>query len=270
MKTAFRLLLLMIVAALCLSLCACESAAPEISDEKSEPAEEKLVLIQGDFKPVEGLVITYDEAFALYGDRFYASLAASSSRESCSRPAPHGDVEQIRVSMPERNLFLEETFTAPNIQDAKTYEVYYGYYSQGKWQDFPAGNYPLKALPPATVDGYSAATYHHVVKIGPYILIAFADGWSMGTSAKDTLGSTALDICEGDLSPKNSYAIVEYALAPTNEEYKYLLGPHSGWCYVALEYDKIPKDYSITFTTVGPGESITFTYEDIMTALNRE
>lgn len=157
--------------------------------------------------------------------------------------------------------------------------IYYGYYSYGRWHDYPSEYYDLKSIfTSKTYTGYDAAGDDHIVKIGPY-LVVFIANYTIGQGSKsvpvkitDTLGNEALQIFSEYYS--SIYNSLNYGYIKeekrtnklfNNESSRTLMNFFGPYYYVILEYDALPENYSLQYTTQENGESVTqvLTYEQI-------
>ncbi len=263
------LLFILLIEAICFSLFSCV-AENNVSQTNSQQKDSSL-LIMGDFKPEEEAFITYEKALEEYRDPFIASLAGSAPKEARMIPQFDGDITQLRISVPKRLLVLDS-------DKKQAYQIYYGYLSDGKWCDIPADNYDLKTLndlDSGYSDGWDALSGDHVVKMGPYLLLGFYSPVQNSSVVKDSLNSQVLTFTADSLTEGTEYEacqIYENALAGGTENYDYFVISFGDRHYIALEYDKMPTNYTVTVTLdfgTAPMD-ITYTYDDIMEALNRK
>lgn len=257
MKNRFKFVAIILAATLCIALGSCSKEADPI-------------LIKGDFVPEGEALMTAEEAQSRIEDPFEASLAASISKEALSSPEPADTVTRLRVSIPQRNISMKDLY--PGAEDeipyAKAFQVYYGYQLEGKWYDFPAENYAIKSLDGNT-DGMYVMSGNHVVEIGPFVLLAFNDQSARGATLTDSLNTQPLKMEIKDLASSSTFIVYENALGFGTENYDYYIGPFGVWYFIALEKEAIPEDYSVSFA-VGSFGTQTYTYDDIMDALNRK
>ena len=263
---------ILLIIVICFSLFSC-IAEDNVSQDDSLPEtssalEEQPILIMGKFKPEEEAFITYEKALEEYGDPFIASLAGSAPKEARMVPEFNGNITQIRISVPERNLVLDS-------DEKQAFQIYYGYCSDGKWYDIPADNYEMKTLhdlDSGYSDGWDALTGDHVVKIGNYVLLGFYSPVKNSSEVKDSLNSLVLSFTADILTEHQACQVFENALAGGTKNYNYYVLDFGDRHYIALEYDKIPTDYSVTVSLDfgGAPMKITYTYDDITEALSRK
>ncbi|MBO7245850.1 MAG: hypothetical protein J6V56_03705 [Clostridia bacterium] len=266
------LISILLIAVICFSLFSCV-AENNVSQAVSQPEtssalEEQPILIMGDFKPEEEAFVTYEEALKEYGDPFIATLAASAPKEARMVPQFNGNITQIRISVPERHLVLD-------TEEQQAFQIYYGYCSDGKWYDMPADNYEMKTLhdlDSGYSDGWDALTGNHVVKIGNYVLLGFYSPRENSLEVKDSLNSSVLTFTADSLTEHQAFQVFENALAGGTEKYDYYVIGFGDRQYIALEYDKIPTNYTVSFSLDFGGTVMkgAYTYYDIMEALNRK
>ncbi len=232
-------------------------------------------LSEGNFEIIPESVIKYDEAFLRYDDPFDVALAVTRPKEAYMKPDFAGTITELRVSLAKRDLPLNEWYQDNLSHDnEEVYQFYYGFFSDGVWHDFPAENYDLKIISEPG-SGPLSLQFHHVVRIGPYILIAFKPYSSTHpVTIEDTLNSSALRISKYEHAYNGyeySYIIDGQLKISSENDVVFITGPIDTY-YIAVEYDTLPKDYSVTFKQEHPKRPIdvTFTYDDIMEALNRE
>lgn len=211
-------------------------------------------------------------------------LNQSRPNEALVKPDIPDKVADVRVQVKERDC-------GGNIPQGYTaMQIYYGFYSDGKWHDYPCENYDLAGIYFNRSDfGYDAAGEHHVVKLGDKILIALHSYRSNDIMVSDTLGSEVMVIDEyftktvfkevsGNVKTEASmvgggYAYLkENALELGEDDYKFsILGAFDKWYYVTIDESELTDDYTLTFTNIGAENSdfdFIVTYNDIITALN--
>lgn len=261
----------------CFSFCACDfgsdnttiTSQPEISSSIEEQAN----LIVGDFKPKEEQIVTFEKALDRYGDAVLASFHSSRSREAYLVPRTDEEIEKIRISIPKRGILLPDTSDSGFEDDAEIYQMYYGYYSNGLWHDYPAENYELRTLhepDSGFSDGWKALCGHHIVKIGPYVLLAFIDILE-NTTIEDVLCSEVLILSSDKTTSETPYLIFENVF---NRKDEHITMEYRRGAFLLLEYDKLSTDYFVTIREYHPlleGYSETvYTYDDLVEALNRK
>ena len=276
------LILLLLIAVICFSLFSCvaeNNVSQAVSQPETSAILKEQILVLGDFKPKEEQIVTYEKALEIYGDEFLASVAASTAQEAFATPNFSENISHIRISIPERNIIISEK--QGNIEDekAKVYQFYYGFFTSGEgWKDYPAECYDMKTLEPIEdghTDGWDALCSYHVVKIGPYVLLSFSDYLGGDFTIEDSINSDILVISKNDSSTNvTSYEIHENISNFKNNELDCHCYEFFSRHFIVLKYDEIPKDYSVTITESDDFFTdafiTTYTYDDIMEALNRK
>lgn len=277
------LIFLSLISVICFALFSCVSAdsnsQAESRPEASSTLQKQPLLVLGDYKPEEGQLISYNDALQLYEDEFHASIAASTAQEAFVKPIFSEEILRIRISIPERNIILSEKQGNIEAENAKVFQLYYGFFTSDEgWKDYPAECYDMKTLEPIEdgfSDGWDALCSYHVVKIGPYVLLSFSDYLGGDFSIEDSINSDVLVLSENDF-PTNvtPYEIHENISNFRNNELDCHFYEFFSRHFIALKYDEIPKDYTVTITESDDFFTVpfitTYTYDDIMEALNRK
>ncbi|MBO5908726.1 MAG: hypothetical protein J6Q67_02960 [Clostridia bacterium] len=201
------------------------------------------------------------------------------------------EVTDVRITVKKRDVNYAKMYEGivDEVEAANTtvYQIYYGYFSNGEWHDIPVENYELKGLSSPNIDGWQTAQNNHVVKIGSKLLLAFPVGrgkvstYSPYAIIKDSLGSEVQSITEYySTSSKidafsGSLLLLENALALNTAEYGWFILDFDKWYYIILDYSDFTSEYSITVnqfwdSSEKPTYKNTYTYNDIMEALNRK
>ncbi len=268
----YTIVLILLITALCLSLYACASGG-DISDDVSDTLDQP-ILIKGDFKPEEEKIITYEKALEQYGDSTTASFHSSRAREAYLVPRPDMEIEKIRISIPKRGILIPDAPDSGFAENAEIYQIYYGYYSDGLWHDYPAENYELKTLHDPNDSGFSdgleALCGHHAVKIGPYVLLAFIDVFD-NAIVEDVLDSEVLTLSSDKITSETPYLLLENVFEGNDEHITF---EYRNGAFLLLKYDELTTGYFVIIREYEPifeaySETI-YTYDDIMEALNRK
>lgn len=264
-RTKIRRICATILVTLCMLLCSCTSS-PHIS-EAPEPTS----------RYTESELLAAQEAYV------YAMLDTSRPKEAYSFPDFSGEITDVRVTIRERGIDMSCWNGGAN---ERAYDIFYGYLSDGVWYDFPSGNYALKDLFERYEDGWKACGSRHAVEIGDYILLAFPVG--MGRVSEDvpsviindTLNSNVLEITEyyhsgsEEVSFNGRWHFYENMHAYGTVEYDFYLIHFDQWYFIVLDRDDFTEGYSVTIQENWAenyhDSEYTYTYEDIMNALNRE
>ncbi len=249
---------------LCLFLCSCTD-----HDDNSP------ILIEGDFKPVPEAFVTYEKAFEECKDTFVASVASSAPKEAKMVPSLNDDISQLRITAVEREIVFDVNDTAHS--NSAVFQIYYGYFSNNQWHDMPADNYNLKTLhgvDSGYEDGWDALLGDHVIKMGQFVLLGFYNPLGDGSIISDSLGSSVLTFTGSELTDNDAYQIYENVLAAGTNKYDCFVLKFVDRYYIAIKYDDIPTDYYVTVKFYVPHLDdytvTTYTYDDIMEALNRK
>lgn len=206
------------------------------------------------------------------------------NKNSMKSPAPSDEVEDIRITTVDRAVAQIPSMWLFSHFRGRTYkQIYYGYYKDDTWYDFPAENYQLKALLGSDT-GYEAAENSHLAKIGPYVLLAFrvTNRPECFATVEDSLNSETFELTQyctsGDMlasdgecfgtvfDNSNKTGILQAEYQITNSFYK--------WYYLVLKQEDITENYIATVSLYSEeGELLsksTYTHDDITQALNRE
>lgn len=204
--------------------------------------------------------------------------------EALEKPNVPDNVTDVRIQVKERDC-------GDNIPAGYTaMQIYYGFYSDGKWHDYPCENYDLKGIYlDRSKFGYDAAGKNHVVKLGNKILIALPSHRINDIIVSDTLDSEVIVIDEyftktvftevsGNVKTDPSmvgggYAYLkENALKLGEDDYDFeISGRFYKWYYVIIDENDLTDDYVLTFANTDTEKSkydFIVTYDDIKTALN--
>lgn len=204
--------------------------------------------------------------------------------EALKKPDIPDNITDVRIQVKERDC-------GENIPHGYTaLQIYYGFYSDGKWQDYPCENYDLAGIYLDRGEfGYDAAGENHVVKLGNKILIALPSYRNNDIMVSDTLSSKVIVIDEyftknvftevsGNVKTEASmvgggYAYLkEKALKLGEDDYEYhILGRFDKWYYVIIDEYDLTDEYVLTFANTDAENSkydFIVTYDDIKAALN--
>ena len=190
-----------------------------------------------------------------------------------TEPDTTGEISDIRMYV--APYVDEDTMSS----DTTFLRIYYGYYKNGKWFDYPSEHYELKSIfTPKQYSGYDAAFEDHIVKIGPYLLISISDytflnnGELVPVEITDTLGSEVQQMFSeyySSLDNGQPYGYIKEDRPGSNPFFSdpddFAINLFGQYYYVVLEYDALPNDYALQYTTLEKGEKIThtLTYEQI-------
>lgn len=232
-------------------------------------------------------------------------LTITRSKEGRTTPDPSDAISEIRVTAVDRNVsFLPKVLFDKEARNMNFKQLYYGYCIDGVWRDIPAENYSLRSLF-HTDDGYKALKNNHCVQIGPYILLAFPISKVYGKDTfgviQDTLSSTIHKIEDHATASVHHYSFNgancgHLIDSHVNGYCVELMDNFDLWYFVVLNQEQLTLDYQVTIQkhcevsaedepigstyTVCTQEGVevkyaivserTYTYEDIINALERE
>lgn len=188
-------------------------------------------------------------------------------------PEAAGNITDIRMTVGEEEISGDTTLL----------RVYYGYFADGQWYDYPSEYYTLKSVFPVEFDdGFMNAYSSHIVKIGPYLLACI-----IVDPVADEKTPCPVRVVD---SLENEYpqAFAEYYSHPGLDAPKYGLvwknprpddsknstkvewnemkcGFFSRYYFAVLEYDTLPEDYVLSYLTIDNDKLITqtLTYAEI-------
>ena len=269
-----------------LLLCACTTA------EQAVPTDDSSVHMQTETESAGSQESIFDESefYKNYWEMVNGILDASRPAEAYQFPTPSGEITDVRVTVRERDLDL----SFRGLEGHKAYEIYYGYYSNGKWYDYPSTNYELRDLVDTDVlgpytdsdyDSYDVCDRDHIVEIGPYYLIAlptyplFNSMKFYDISIQDTLNSEIIMFTEYFIPAKSDYELTKNLLFFENmraygtEDYLFHLEDFVPMSFVIVEKEAMTEEYLLTFEEQWANpphkQSRAFSYDEIMGALNR-
>ena len=269
-----------------LLLCACTTS------EQAVPTDDSSVHMQTETESAGSQESIFDESefYKNYWETVNAILDASRPAEAYQFPDLSGEITDVRVTVREREIDL----SFRGLEGHKAYDIFYGYYSNGQWYDYPCTNFELKELQDTDIWGpYDDSAYNsydvcydaHIVEIGPYYLIALPIHVSLSNmrlydvSVQDTLNSKSLIITEY-YTPTNdsndwtqNLVFFENMSAYRTEDYRFRLNTFPPICFMFVEKEAVTEEYSLTLDrhwndTIYNFKS-TFSYDEIMEALNR-
>ena len=196
------------------------------------------------------------------------------------------EIQDIRFSVKPREHVPQTTGIDEidvKLQNQTYLQIYYGYYSNGKWYDIPCENYELKGIFNIFRDdtGFDAAGDSHIVKIGPYLLVCVrhysmsAPKWATFCTIKDTIGSESVRPFDDYYTPADrepgthgfGYFKEDISSLDSDGHTNYLArDTFDQYYYVVLDYKTLPENYKLTVTYwEGLGStSQTLTYDEIM------
>lgn len=211
-------------------------------------------------------------------------LDATRTAEALIKPNIPHVVDNIRIQAKVRDC-------GDNIPEGYTaLQIYYGYFVDSKWYDYPCENYDLEGIYIDRAEfGYDAAGENHIVKIGDKILIALPTRRNGEIEVKDTLGSKVIVMDEYYTSTvptetsgnyHTGYSMVgegyaylkENALQLGESDYAYeISGSFDKWYYIIVNFDDLTENYKVSFSYKTPenaNSSFEVTYNDIVAQLN--
>lgn len=214
----------------------------------------------------------------LFWPRILEKIQVARTRTEAAYQMPNfsGEVTDVRVTVVQRDINANAIYGDLFDESGNVYQLYYGYRNDGKWIDIPHENYDLRGLKNSGKCGIDAAGNDHVVTIGPYVLIALSARGNANDTIVDTVNSEVFSITKYYHSETPSFFFRENMLAYDTEEYRCWISPSFlRWHFITLKVDDIPQSYSVTIFSRSQEtnellDERTYTYEDIMTALNRE
>ena len=195
------------------------------------------------------------------------------------KPDTSGEISDIRMRVVQvvNNPDTGEPFA--NDSDTVFLRIYYGYYKNGKWFDYPSEYYELKSIfTSEQYTDYYAAGENHIVKIGPYLLISIVNNSFMMSDEvvpveiTDTLGSEVQQMFSEYYSSPFSGSPYGYVKEEWHEKNAFFnnsenfsVNVFGRYYYIVLEYDTLTDDYALQYTTRKKGEMVTqtLTYEQI-------
>lgn len=218
-------------------------------------------------------------------EKYKYMLDRSRPAEAYQMPDFSSEITDVRITVRERNIDYALLPGNSGDENVKVIQIYYGYLSNGKWHDIPAENYALKGLSRNAMDGCAALQDSHVVRIGDYIVLAFPVGKGLIYPTKpyavitDTLNTEVIEITEYYSTSTETDKYDDYRLLIENmreyetEDYSYVIMHNVDiWYYLVIESDKLTEGYTVTvqeYPTLQT-QKTSYTYDDIMEALNRE
>lgn len=218
-------------------------------------------------------------------EKYEYMLDRSRPAEAYQMPDFSGEITDVRITVKKRDMDYSQLTGKPEEKNVEVIQIYYGYLSDGKWQDIPAENYDLKDLSRNPTDGCAAMQDRHVVRIGDYIVLAFPVGKGLIYPTKpyavitDTLNTEVIEITEYYSTSTETDKYDDYRLLIENmreyetEDYSYVIMHDVDiWYYLVIESDKLTEGYTVTvqeYPTLQT-QKTSYTYDDIMDALNRE
>ena len=211
-------------------------------------------------------------------------LDATRTAEALIKPNIPHVVDNIRIQAKVRDC-------GDNIPEGYTaLQIYYGYFIDGKWYDYPCENYDLKGIHSDRAKfGYDAAGENHIVQIGDKILIALPTWRNSEIEVNDTLGSKVIVMDEYYTSTvptetsgnyHTGYSMVgegyaylkENALKLGKSDYAFeITGSFDKWYYIIVNFDDLTENYKVSFSYKTPenaNSSFEVTYNDIVAQLN--
>lgn len=250
----------------------------------SDHPDTTITIVESTFEPNYEGRPTYEEIYEKTGSTQWACLVSSRPWEAYNVPGSLNKATSIRISFITRDidgsLFFDyrSDFTNKEKKNAKFCQLYYGYCINGKWYDMPAEKYDLRVINYSS--SYGAAGRAHLVVFGDYVLIALPVGRTEKETATvvDTLGSEV--ICFDEYSNNgtrfNNYQTIYHIFEDievkdgyeTTKDYFHFRS--AIWRFILVKIDQITEDYVITVSNDWNILEYTYTYDDIMEALNRE
>lgn len=192
-------------------------------------------------------------------------IKASRPKEATYVPDFSKEVTDIRITVREREAGCYRAELLPLID----LQIYYGYYSNGEWHDIPCENYDLKPIIwNYTKRGWKIADASHVVKIGPFLLLAIVHDRGE-KEVYDNLGTEVLEPFDEYITYNKEHFIVDgdhvtyvyenvhgYSFfcenreAIINGDVEYYFNENFyKRSYLILDYDSLPDDYVLTCGT---------------------
>ncbi len=242
-----------------------------------------ITIVESTFEPDYEGRPTYEEIYAKTGLPDVACLLSSRPWEAYNVPGSLNKATSIRISFITRDidgsLFFEDCplFTNKQKKNAKFCQLYYGYCIDGEWYDMPAENYDIKGIDYNS--GYNDVDGPHLVVFGDYALIALPVGDDENETATvvDTLGSKV--VCFDDYAKRADHFTGDETILHITEDIEVKDGYETMkdyywnfsriWRFILVKTDQITEDYVITVSNDWNKLEYTYTYDDIMEALNR-
>lgn len=187
----------------------------------------------------------------IYGDPFERFLYAVTRTGTADEiPSCSGNITDIRVTVRDRSYFCSvDAFVSHVFYGTQIKQIYYGYYVDGKWYDYPAENYQLKPFFGNGDNIQDTALRTHCVRIGPYLLIAYTTPGASDVLGVmyDTLNSPVYHITEyGTFEPFDG-ANCSRIIDPIGGEYCSVnTNLFNNWHYIIIKYDSLSEDYHVT------------------------
>lgn len=242
------------------------------------------------------VLLVYEQKSAGSEDESYypetqVQIDKSRTEAAYLKPDFTDEVTDIRVTVRKRDVDFAKMYEGivdeTEAANTTVYQIYYGYFSNGEWHDIPAENYDLKSLNSHKIDGWQALQNKHIVKIGSKVLLAFPVGNGRASTydpyavVTDSLDSNVQSITEyySASSTGNDFQenclLLENALAYGTDEYGWFILQFDKWYYIILDYSDLSDGYSVTLnqfwdSSETPASKYTYTYNDILEALNRK
>ena len=191
-------------------------------------------------------------------------LAGVRPDECLVKPDIPEKVDDVRITVVERDCDIGAL--NEQLEGFTPAQIYYGYYSDNEWHDYPCENYDLIRLfwDHDGKYGYDAAENNHFVDLGSFILFAFpSSSATPNIVIEDTLNSevkviseyyttTAVNNNSGltDISMSGAgYAFLkENALKLGTREYDFeIVGAFAKWHYIIINKNDLDADYSLSY-----------------------
>ena len=204
------------------------------------------------------------------------------------------DISDVRITIVPRTYDPPSDYA--DLQDLSFMQIWYGYYADGQWNDYPSENYELSGiLQHNSRQGWKASVGSHLVKIGPYLLICIClhDDPMVEYHLSDTLDSqiqqpfeaynTCLDYYDENGQRHDFMDTHETGYGYIAEDPSTIAGEAQlayivrsefpRRYYVLLDYESIPEDYVLTISQVSSvpeqEESQSLTFDMIQEAISK-
>ena len=171
-------------------------------------------------------------------------------------PHPPAEVSELRIKAVSREYF-PYSLVGKTEENYSLIQIWYGFFSNGQWKDYPCENYDLVGILDAEGrSGWKAANDHHMVKIGSYVLISIAGSWAENEhcTITDNIGSevfTPLADYVSYSTDSHQYGLLAENPAQINGTGKQRNNVEVRFrnrYYVILELDSLPDDYEMVIT----------------------